>query len=180
MGHSTAILRKPQCASQFRSAHLKTIVRKHIPSPTKLRCPASQPSLFRYTPHTHAETSSTKWQTPPSRFSPPGPFAPSPRDPSALSCVQTCPTTASSSNRPEERRAGAGVRRRTEARANPVQRLAPDWSKAQGRRSSLAEGAGGAGNRDALEEVPPPPPQGVQPMPSHCLPDGKCQLQRHL
>ena len=27
---------------------------------------------------------------------------------------------------------------------------------------------------------PPPPLQGAQPMPSHCLPDAKCQLQRHL
>ena len=26
----------------------------------------------------------------------------------------------------------------------------------------------------------PPPLQGAQPMPSHCLPDAKCQLQRHL
>ena len=37
--------------------------------------------------------------------------------------------------------------------------------------------------RDALEggTAPhPPPSQGAQPMPSHCLPDGKCQLQWHL
>ena len=27
---------------------------------------------------------------------------------------------------------------------------------------------------------PPPPLQGAQPMPSHCLPDGKCQPQWHL
>ena len=27
---------------------------------------------------------------------------------------------------------------------------------------------------------PPPPLQGAQPMPSHCLPDGKSQPQRHL
>ena len=25
-----------------------------------------------------------------------------------------------------------------------------------------------------------PPPQGAQPMPSHCLPDAKYKLQRHL
>ena len=24
------------------------------------------------------------------------------------------------------------------------------------------------------------PPQGAQPMPSHCLPGGKCQIQQHL
>ena len=27
---------------------------------------------------------------------------------------------------------------------------------------------------------PPPPPQGAQPMPSHCPPDGLCQRQWHL
>ena len=33
-------------------------------------------------------------------------------------------------------------------------------------------------SRDALERgVSPPPLQGAQPMPSHCPPDGKCQLQ---
>ena len=36
--------------------------------------------------------------------------------------------------------------------------------------------------RDALEggELPPPPLQGAQPMPSHCPPDGKRRLQWHL
>ena len=36
--------------------------------------------------------------------------------------------------------------------------------------------------RDELEMggVAPPPLQGAQPMPSHCLPDGKCQLQWRL
>ena len=36
--------------------------------------------------------------------------------------------------------------------------------------------------RDVLEggEAPPPPLQGAQTMPSHCPPDGKCQLQWHL
>ena len=35
--------------------------------------------------------------------------------------------------------------------------------------------------RDAFESgEPPPPPPGAQPVPSHCLPDGKCQLQWHL
>ena len=29
-------------------------------------------------------------------------------------------------------------------------------------------------------EVPPPPLQGAQPMPSHCLPDAKCQPQWHV
>ena len=40
---------------------------------------------------------------------------------------------------------------------------------------------GEAGVRDALEggEVPPLP-GGAQPMPSHCLPDGKWQPQWHL
>ena len=28
--------------------------------------------------------------------------------------------------------------------------------------------------------APPPPLQGAQPVPSHCLPDAKCQPQRHL
>ena len=40
------------------------------------------------------------------------------------------------------------------------------------------------GGRDALEEgegTPPPPLlQGAQPVPSHCPPDGKCQLPWHL
>ena len=45
-----------------------------------------------------------------------------------------------------------------------------------------ASTGGGLGARDALErgeEVPPPPLplQGAQPMPSHCLPDGKCQAR---
>ena len=36
--------------------------------------------------------------------------------------------------------------------------------------------------RDALEgeEPPPPPLQGAQPMPSHSLPDARCQTQWHL
>ena len=41
----------------------------------------------------------------------------------------------------------------------------------------------GPGCRDAWKGggTPPPPPplQGAQPTPSHCLPDGNCQLQRH-
>ena len=31
-----------------------------------------------------------------------------------------------------------------------------------------------------LVPAPPPPVQGAQPMPSHCLPEGKCRLQWHL
>ena len=36
--------------------------------------------------------------------------------------------------------------------------------------------------RDALEggRYPPPPLQGAQPLPSHCPPDAKCQLQQPL
>ena len=34
--------------------------------------------------------------------------------------------------------------------------------------------------RDELEGGEVPPLQGAQPMPSHCLPHAKCQLQRHL
>ena len=46
----------------------------------------------------------------------------------------------------------------------------------RGRRGLKAEGWGGAwlGARDALEA--PPPLQGAQPMPSHCLTGGKCPL----
>ena len=38
-------------------------------------------------------------------------------------------------------------------------------------------------SRDVLEgggQPPPPNLQGALPMPSHCLPDGKCQPQWHL
>ena len=40
----------------------------------------------------------------------------------------------------------------------------------------------GCGPQGCIErgEPPPPPLQGVQPMPSHCLPDAKCQAQWHL
>ena len=39
----------------------------------------------------------------------------------------------------------------------------------------------GAAGSDALEGVTPPPPlEGAQPMPSHCVPDAKCQPQWHL
>ena len=35
-------------------------------------------------------------------------------------------------------------------------------------------------SRDALKGQEVPPLQSAQPMPSHCLPAGKCQLQWHL
>ena len=49
----------------------------------------------------------------------------------------------------------------------------------------LRGGAAGLSGRGALEggeppPTPPAPPQGGQPMPSHCPPDAKCQPQWHL
>ena len=48
--------------------------------------------------------------------------------------------------------------------------------------SLLTGTGGGGGGREALEGGGGggvPPLQGAQPMPSHCLPDGKCHLQWH-
>ena len=42
---------------------------------------------------------------------------------------------------------------------------------------ALRKRGGGQGCIGRGGEVPIPPLQGAQPMPSHCLPDGKCQLQ---
>ena len=41
--------------------------------------------------------------------------------------------------------------------------------------AGLGQGCIGRGG-----EVPPPPLQGAQPMPSHCPPDAKCQPKWHL
>ena len=43
-------------------------------------------------------------------------------------------------------------------------------------RGALARGHGVG----LAREVPPTPLQSAQPMPSYCLPDGKCQAQSHL
>ena len=47
--------------------------------------------------------------------------------------------------------------------------------------NSSSLGWGGRG-RDALQGggYPPPPLEGAKPVPSHCLPDAKCQAQWHL
>ena len=59
--------------------------------------------------------------------------------------------------------------------------LESDPQTHNGSASSQACIRGEEGGGDALEggEVPPPPP-GAQPMPSHCPPDAKRQLQWHL
>ena len=47
--------------------------------------------------------------------------------------------------------------------------------------SGCVKNTGGGGGRDALEGGGYPPPlQGAQPMPGHCIPGAKCQLQWHL
>ena len=48
--------------------------------------------------------------------------------------------------------------------------------------TSTDSGTGTGTRRDALEggEVTPTPLHSAQPMRSHCLPDGKCQLQWHF
>ena len=44
-------------------------------------------------------------------------------------------------------------------------------------RDVLIYGGGGSVTHGKMRRYPNPPLQGAQPMPSHCLPDAKCQLQ---
>ena len=47
-------------------------------------------------------------------------------------------------------------------------------------KAAVLWGGGGRAGRDALEEGGGGDPWGAQPVPSHCPPDGNCQLQWHL
>ena len=63
----------------------------------------------------------------------------------------------------------------------PGRRRVAWWSQSASTRQHKNIRVSGTMGAFRLEKrVGPHPPQGTQPMPSHCPPDAKCQPQRHL